>query len=92
MDSKIIKSVMNWALSFESNKRKTVGVTIRPELLTEARKLKVNLFKTLEKSLEQLIEYQNNRFSLSKGSLFGKRESLMEPRAGFEPALRPYNF
>ena len=69
--------------SSESNNRKTVGVTIRPELLAQARDMKINISKTLEKSLEQIIEAQNNRF-LGEASL-GK-EGSMEPRAGFDPA------
>ena len=69
--------------SSESNNRKTVGVTIRPELLAQARDIKINLSKTLEKSLEQLIESQNGRF-LNECSW--PKENSVEPRAGFEPA------
>ena len=67
----------------ESNRRKTVGVTIRPKLLSKAREMKINLSKTIEKSLEKILEPQNGRF-LAEAS-FGKECSL-EPRAGFEPA------
>ena len=81
----MIPSKKNYSSKYssESNNRKTVGVTIRPKLLAEARKLKVNLSKTLEKSLEQLIESQNNCF-LGEAS-FGK-EGSMVGRTGFEPA------
>ena len=72
--------------SSESNNRKTVGVTIRPELLVKARKMKINLSKTLEKSLENLLEPQNRQISNFLGEAsFGKEDSV-EPRAGFEPA------
>ena len=72
--------------SSESNRRKTVGVTIRPELLAQARGMKINLSKTLEKSLKQLIQAQNEPFSLSECSLFSKREISKVGRTGFEPA------
>jgi hypothetical protein len=48
--------------SSESKRRKTVGLTIRPELLEKAREMNLNISKTLEKSLEQLIEAQNGSF------------------------------
>ncbi len=69
--------------SSESNRRKTVGVTIRPKLLAQARDMKINLSKPLEKSLKQLIQTQNNRF-LSEPS-FDKEGSVVG-RTGFEPA------
>ena len=69
--------------SSESKRRKTVGVTIRPKLLAKARDMKINLSKTLEKSLEKLIEAQNNRF-LGEAS-FDKEGSVVG-RTGFEPA------
>ena len=78
--------------SSESKRRKTIGVTIRPDLLEKAREMNLNLSKTLENTIKQLIEPQNNPLSLSECSLFGKRESSMEPRAGFEPAFVLSNF
>ena len=48
--------------SSESKRRKTVGITIRPDLLKLAREMNLNLSKTLEKWLKQIIESQNNRF------------------------------
>ena len=72
--------------SSESKRRKTVGVTIRPDLLAKAREMNLNLSKLLENNLIHLIDAQNNRFSLSEGSLFGKREGSMVGRTGFEPA------
>ena len=72
--------------SSENKRRKTVGLTIRPDLLVKAREMNLNLSKLLENTLERIIEPQNNCFSLSEGSLFSKRESSMEPRAGFDPA------
>ena len=73
--------------SSESNKRKTVGVTIRPKLLAQARDMKINLSKTLEKSLEQLIGAQNNFFlgeaSFAKeGSWCGRRDLNPSTRLG----------
>jgi hypothetical protein len=42
--------------SSESKRRKTVGLTIKPELLAKAREMNLNLSKTLEKSLETIID------------------------------------
>ena len=72
--------------SSNSKRRKTVGVTIKPELLAKAREIDVNLSKSLENALEQLIKAQSNRFSLSEGSLAPKGEFLVVGRTGFEPA------
>ena len=55
--------------SSESKRRKTVGITIRPDLLKLAREMNLNLSKTLEKTLKQIIEPQNKFLSLSEGSL-----------------------
>ena len=71
--------------SSESNRRKTVGVTIRPDLLAEARKLKVNLSKTLEKSLEQLIQAQNEPFF---GSAFSEKKVIWCGRRDLNPSTR----
>ena len=70
--------------SSESNRKKTVGVTLSQDLLTTAREYKINLSKLLESSLIQLLNPQNTRFSLSEGSLFAKEKVLAGPR-GIEP-------
>jgi hypothetical protein len=72
--------------SSESKRRKTVGLTIKPELLAKAPRMNSNLSKTLENTLTQLIRPQNGPLSLSEGSLSPKRESSMVGRTGFEPA------
>ena len=47
--------------SSESNRRKTVGVTIRPKLLAQARERKINLSNLLENALKQKLT-PNNTF------------------------------
>ena len=81
MNKRIVKYSSNH--SSKSNQRKTVGVTIKPELIAKARDMKLNLSKTLEKSLEIIFETQNGRF-LNECSF--TKENSVEPRAGFEPA------
>lgn len=76
--------------SSESIRRKTVGLTIKPDLLAKAREMNLNLSKLLENTLLQLIEPQNTPFSLSEGSLYAKRESSMVARGRFElPSTGP---
>jgi hypothetical protein len=47
----------------ESNRRKNVMVTVRRDLLATAREIGLNLSKTLENTLIQVIEAQNKPFS-----------------------------
>jgi hypothetical protein len=56
--------------------RKTVGLTIRHDLLALAREHSVNLSKLLELCLIQLLQAQNKPFSLGTGSLFSKKEKV----------------
>ena len=59
----------------ESIRKKTVDLTVRQDLPTTTKEHKINLSKLLETSLISTLEPQTNTksFSLSKGSLFGKR-------------------
>lgn len=66
--------------------RKTVGLTIRQDLLAIARKYDINLSRTLESSLINLLDTQNTRFSLNERSLFAKEKVLAGPE-GFEPSF-----
>ena len=59
----------------ESNRKKNVMLTVRRDLLAVAKEQKINLSKLLENSLIQLLVHETQGFSLSGGSLFGKRES-----------------
>ena len=45
--------------SSENKRRKTVGLTIRPDLLAKAREMNLNLSKLLENTLIQLTETEN---------------------------------
>jgi hypothetical protein len=53
--------------SSESIRRKTVGLTIRYDLLQTAREKGINLSKTLENVLIQTLEAQNKPFSPNEG-------------------------
>ena len=70
--------------SSKSIRKKTVGITLRKDLLAIAKEYKINLSKLLENSLIQLLDSQNTRFSLSEGSLLRKEKVLAGPR-GIEP-------
>ena len=59
----------------ESNRKKNVMVTVRRDLLAIAREYGLNLSKLLETSLIQLLDSQNNAFSLSK-VLFPRKEKV----------------
>jgi hypothetical protein len=56
-------------------RRKTVGLTIRENLLSEARENEINLSKLLENTLIQTLEPQTNGFSLIK-VLFSPKEKV----------------
>ncbi len=70
--------------SSESNRKKTVGVTLRQDLYSVSREYGINLSKLLESSLIQLLDPQNTPFSLSEGSLSSKEKVLAGP-TGIEP-------
>lgn len=66
--------------------RKTVGLTIRQDLLSIAREYDINLSKTLESTLNQLLEAQNTPLFFSEGFFSEKRKVLAGPE-GFEPSF-----
>ena len=73
--------------SSESKRRKTVGLTIRPDLLAKAREMNLNLSKLLENTLERVIEPQSNPLSLSEGSL--SAEEKVQWSLGWDLIPRP---
>ena len=73
--------------SSESKRRKTVGLTIKPNLLTKAREMNLNLSKILENTLQTIIEPQNNPISLSEGSL--SAEEKVQWSLGWDLIPRP---
>ena len=70
--------------------KKTVGITLPRELIERARKHRLNLSRVMEQALSSILDYlesQNQQTSsefLSTGSF--QKESVVVPRAGFEPA------
>ena len=71
----------------------TVSLYLNKNLVEQAKKRGLNLSKITEQALTSIIDYMqtqntqtSSEFSLSTGSLFAKRESVVVPRAGFEPA------
>ena len=73
----------------ETATKKTVSLYLSKKLVERARNHNLNLSKVMENALNNVLGYsetQNKLFSLSEGSLFGKRKSPVEPRAGFDPA------
>src|SRR3990170_4995009 len=71
--------------SSKSIPKKTIGLTIRHDLLAIAREYGINLSKLLENALIDTFEAQNKPFSLSEGSLFAKRESSWRARRDLNP-------
>ena len=66
----------------------TISVYLNRKLVERARNRRLNLSRVTENALLSILDYlepQKPVFSLSKGSLFGKRESLVDG-TGFEPA------
>ena len=63
--------------SSKSIPKKTVGVTVRRDLLALAREHGVNLSKILEISLIQLSEPQHISFPFSTGFPFSKAKSVV---------------
>ena len=64
--------------AMKNEKKVTVGITLSPYLIEEARKRNLNISQITEQAPLSIIDYipnQNEPFSLSGGSLFGKRES-----------------
>ena len=71
----------------------TVSLYLNRILVERARKHRLNLSRITEQALSSILDYMDAQnaqtssvVSLSTGSLFPKRESVMVPRAGFEPA------
>ena len=77
------------------SKKVKVTLSIDSEIVKNAKQIGLNLSQFCEnclrnailklKSVENSQNSEKERFSLSKGSLFGKRESLVDG-TGFEPA------
>ena len=73
--------------------KKTVGITLPPKLITEARKRKLNISRICEQALQSVLEYmeaqkidaQPKEAQNSFGEAFLQRKGSV-PRAGFEPA------
>ncbi|MGB9915622.1 MAG: type II toxin-antitoxin system CcdA family antitoxin, partial [Candidatus Bathyarchaeales archaeon] len=73
--------------------RKTVGITLPPSLIEEARKRNLNISRICEQALQSIIEYMEaqkitapEKEALSSfGEAFLQRKGSV-PRAGFEPA------
>ncbi len=62
--------------------------------MENAKKHALNLSRVTEQALSNILDYMETQniksssdFSLSRGSLFLKREILDVPRAGFEPRM-----
>ena len=71
----------------------TVSMYLDRKLVERARNHRLNLSRITEQALSSILDYmesqnseESSAFSLSTGSLFPKRESVVVPRAGFEPA------
>ena len=76
----------------ETESKKTVSLYLSKNIVEKARNYNLNLSRVTENALNNILSQiepphkQNNRFSLSEDSLFGKRESSVVGRTGFEPA------
>ena len=74
--------------SSKSIRRKTVGLTVKDDLLAIAREYGLNLSKLLETSLIQLLEAKNNAQTPNRASFLGTasftKEGVVRP-PGFEP-------
>ena len=73
--------------------RKTVGITLPPKLIEEARKHKLNISRICEQALQSVLEYmETQKINAQPKQAQNKKESIgnvvsdMVPRAGFEPA------
>ncbi len=70
--------------------RKTVGITLPLDLIERTRKRNLNLSRISEQALSSVLDYletpntQTSSDFLSTGSF--QKESVVVPRAGFEPA------
>ena len=73
-----------------NNWKKTVGITLPGNLIEKAREHRLNISRITEQALSSILDYletqnpQTNSDFLSTGSF--QKESVMVPRAGFEPA------
>jgi post-segregation antitoxin (ccd killing protein) len=73
--------------------RKTVGITLPPKLIEEARKHKLNISRICEQALQSVLEYMEaQKIDAQPKQAQNKKESIGNvvsdkvPRAGFEPA------
>ena len=72
------------------SRKKTVGITLPPNLIERVRNRKLNISRITEQALISILDYlepQNNKQSsdfLDKPSF--PKEGLMVPRTGLEPA------
>ncbi len=77
----------------KTENKTTVSLYLSKTLVENAKKHALNLSRVTEQALSSILDYMETQnmksssdFSLSRGSLFLKREILDVPRAGFEPA------
>ena len=74
--------------------KKTVGITLPENLVEKARKRNLNISRITEQALSSILDYmeaQNIQNSSETSSVFlstgsFQKESVVVPRAGFEPA------
>jgi len=73
--------------------RKTVGITLPPKLIEEARKKGLNISRICEEALKSVLEYmETQKINAQPKQAQNKKESIgnvvsdIVPRAGFEPA------
>ena len=73
--------------------KKTVGITLPPKLIEEARKHKLNISRICEQALQSVLEYmETQKINAQTKEAQNKKEGIGNvvsdtvPRAGFEPA------
>jgi len=70
--------------------KKTVGITLPPYLIENARKHKLNISKTTEQALLSIIDYMETQNSQRSSNFLDKpsfpKEGFVVPRAGLELA------
>ena len=70
-------------------KRKTVGMTLPPNLIKKARKHRLNISRITEQALNSILDYLETQNRTESSRFLSSGSSLKEskvPRAGFEPA------
>ncbi len=71
-------------------RRKTVGITLLPNLIERARKNKLNISRITEQALLSILDYLETQNSRTSSDFLGetsfRREGSVVPRAGLEPA------